>query len=58
MKATERYFHTALFITCILHNATLTFKSVDVAIHMKVSKRCFYVALFNAVQEDVIKVYF
>ena len=32
--------------------------SVNVAIHMKVTKRCFYVALFYAVQGDVIKVYF
>jgi len=29
MKAIEQYFHVALFITCMLYKAVLTFKSVD-----------------------------
>ena len=47
-----------LLITCILYDGPLSFKSVDAATQMNVTKLCFHVALLNAVQEDVLKVYF
>lgn len=43
-----------LLITRILYNATLTFKSADVAVQMKVSRLCFYVALFITLYKDML----